>query len=130
MQPYHARNPTNTPIWYLHTLDITDKHRVIPTVLGSNLSTLVFGPAHLLELEDGVRVSGGAFNNGDELLRIRADLARDLSEQDEPRFTFDVTLDIEGPLRGVDAFTTLNGIHRAIRDDLIPQFQPFFPSTK
>ena len=108
-QPYHASDPEHTPIWLLHTLDIEDKHKLIPTLGVLATGALGFPEGVLTDHQTDSR-GGSAFEDGDMLLRVGAESARRIDAYGEPRFTFGVALSVEGPARGYSAWEILNDI--------------------
>ena len=95
-QPYHAANPTFSPLWALRELDIADKHRTL--LLTGSIARLRFY-GHYGGLREPPVLTGPTFDDGDEVFRIPA---RTHAEQQlHPSFSCDVALGVRGPFGGL-----------------------------
>lgn len=128
-QPYTVPgglDPRNTPLWFIHELDIVDKHRLIPVL---SHTTARVSQIHALSgevFDDPETVThGGVLNQGDEILRVSATHGVRIEGDDEPRFVFNVALGVEGPVSTHPVWEVFNNIDRGIKE-FFSLFEPFF----
>lgn len=124
-QPYHAPNPEHTPIWLLHTLDIEDKHRIIPVVDAVLPQGIYALPGEVFDDPGTVPFQGGTLNDGTELLRVSRQMGARIQEHGEPRFAFNIALSGKGPASTYPVWEILSNIDRAIREDVFHPLAPF-----
>jgi hypothetical protein len=91
-------DPRDTPLWFIHDLDIVDKHRLIPVLSPTTARITAIHPIPSDVPEAEIISHGGVLNQGDEILRVPAVIGARMKEDSEPRFVFDVALGVAGPV--------------------------------
>lgn len=113
LQPYHrAEWPLVDLLWMLHRLNITDKHRIL----------IASFPQSMVRFDDapGIFRNEGRLNDGDVIYvpkpigNVKMEIGTDISfEYADLPF-------------GVN-FDRLDGMHKFIREEVMPRFVGFFP---
>jgi hypothetical protein len=116
LQPYHQEDELNlVHLWWLHELNRIDKHReLIPCFTSSMIKysdmSGIFRPSG--RLNDGARIVI-PIPKGKLKTKIGAEIAFDVPTLDSPL-----------------PFEKIDGIHKFIREEVIPRFYSFFPKPE
>jgi hypothetical protein len=133
IQPYHRAVPKDSELWILHQINRTDKHRILLATAANRMHFRVpiipgrgqepgFHPI-LYDIVTSPTMTTSAFDDGDELFRVRPHA--DLDEETEPDMAFEVAIRIpRAP--ALNAVRALSHIDKVICRDLLPQFERFF----
>jgi hypothetical protein len=117
LQPYHAGNSAEKHIlWVLHTLDIANKHKVVPTTIVQIRRWYGDGAIYL-----GMKAS--LLDNGD--IDFTWDSQSPEPELD-PHSSVTVVFDMPGPANGTE-ITGIQRIYDFIANEVLPRFADFFP---
>lgn len=112
LQPYNRGNWSEVEhLWWLHELDRIDKHREIVPCFTQTMVKFSYldGVFRSGRLNDGDRIKIMPVNKGQFNIEIGADIAFDI-----PTVNFPID------------FRRLDGIHKFVREEVIPRFSSFF----
>lgn len=128
LQPYNRSElPESDPLWYLHELNRTDKHRVLH-VVSAAIPTVSFTADELIafRLEPGVFAGVSTFDHNDVIARLPPH-PRCLELAEKLHFSFGIAFDPKGPARGMPIDNALEWWGTWLPTELVPQFSEFFP---
>jgi hypothetical protein len=120
-QPFNHGQPPYLVL--VQAIDNWAKHHAIPTLMTFHISGI-----RVLSGQEVISVNRGAFEDGDEVCRIRASdvLGPDGKEHFTAYLRCHVGFSKAGPAKGFPVEFLLNA-HDFLRDGLLPAFQRFFP---
>jgi hypothetical protein len=129
LQPCYRRdNPKSDPLWYIHEMNNTDKHRLLHASSGA-VAAVSMMEAVWEKRGISSRVllpSPYTFEHDEVIARVPfiphcAELAEEL------HFHFHVAFDKKGPGRGWPVDWGLKRWGRHVREEVVPKFEQFFP---
>jgi len=115
LQPYHRGDWADVDhLWLLHEINRIDKHREITPCFGESIVKYSGMPGIYRSgrLYDGAVITA-PIPEGEFQMKLGASIAFDV-----PTLKFPVD------------FAKINGIHKFIREEVIPRFSSFFPESK
>lgn len=129
MQPYNAGQAW---LWTLHSMWLTDKHKLLPVVLAHGAGWVSW-PAETADdafdfhgdFIDQITWNTGVFQSGDELLRISTRLAH-LRKEIKPHLKFDVAVEVERPPFVKPVVELMRELHDHVRYGTFRKFEQFF----
>lgn len=118
LQPYHRGDQAEYhPLWVIHRLSVTDKHKIVPGI-GYEIRIPLGIGAYTV-------VTHGPLDDGAEILRFPA-LRADAEADFKPDFALHIVFEQGGWSKGT-SMITFHTLYVFVRDDVLRRFERFFP---
>jgi hypothetical protein len=122
LQPYHrGAAAEDDKLWILDRLWNDDKHKAIHVVGGGVLKNTI--KAHAFGgFTDVIAAPPGAFDDGDELMRLVRDPTRPVDVKLEGELSSSVAFSKGSAARGAIVYETIRDLYEYVRDKVFPVF--------